>query len=598
MSKILGIDLGTTNSAVAVYHDGEARVIGPTANRKLVPSMVTFLDKKSTLVGEAARDQQVLQPENTVYSIKRFMGRRCHEVEREERLVPYPIVGKDNDYCKVSVGKKAYTPQQISAVILRELRRLAEEELEETCDRAVITVPAHFTDAQRQATRDAAKIAGLEVMRIINEPTAAALAHGVEQRGDRHIVVFDFGGGTFDLAVMRIKGGTFEVLASTGNTHLGGDDFDQRIIDVVADDFVRREAIDLRQNPMTLQRLKQAAAKAKAELSDRPVAEIMLPYVHMDTNNQPKHLQYSMTRERFESVCEDLFGEVRDACRAVVREAMIPPGSIDDVVLVGGSTRIPKVQKLAMEVFQTDQLDRSANPDEVVALGAATLGGVLQGDLQNVHLMDVTAHGFGVAAAGGRMDTVVNKNTPIPTVVKKIFSTPSDNQRSVPIQILEGEKTRVEDNRPLGTFQLNGIRKALRGVPRIEVSFSIDANGILDVTATDLDSGKTQNIVVTGSYGMEEDEIEQMRHEAEGFDEAAEQQQVVVELRNHAQQVHHNLTQWLTHNAGVMPPRQGRKLEAALQHLGKAVASDNTRGMKKALKQIDELWQGQYRQAG
>ncbi|MEM6855441.1 MAG: Hsp70 family protein, partial [Planctomycetota bacterium] len=356
MSKILGIDLGTTNSAVAVYHDGQAQIIGPTAHRKLVPSVVTYVDKKTTLVGDAARDQQVLQPENTIYSIKRFMGRRCEEVEREERLVPYPLVGKPGEYCKIAVDRRHYTPQQVSAVILRELKRLAEMSLDETCDRAVITVPAHFNDAQRQATRDAAKIAGLEVMRIINEPTAAALAHGVEQRGDRHLVVFDFGGGTFDLALMRIRGGTFEVLASTGNTHLGGDDFDQRIIDVVADDFVRREAIDLRQNAMTLQRLKQAAATAKAELSDRRVAEIMLPYVHMDAGGAPKHLQYSLTRERFEAVCEDLFDEVRDACRAVIREAQVPPGSIDDVVLVGGTTRIPKVQRLAQDIFQTDRL--------------------------------------------------------------------------------------------------------------------------------------------------------------------------------------------------------------------------------------------------
>jgi len=598
MAKIIGIDLGTTNSAVAVYRNGQAEIIGPTLNRKLVPSVVAFLDKNQTLVGDAARDQQILEPERTVYSIKRFIGRRREEIEREERLVPYPVVGKPDDYCRVAIDKKQYTPQQISAVILRELKRLAENEVGETCDQAVITVPAHFNDAQRQATRDAAKIAGLKVMRIINEPTAAALAHGVERRGDRHLIVFDFGGGTFDLAALRIANGTFEVLASTGNTRLGGDDFDQRIIDVVAEDFIRREAIDLRKNPMTLQRLKQAAVDAKAELSERVVTEIVLPYVHMAPGAAPKHLQYSLTRERFESVCEDLFGEIRDACRAVIREAMISPGSIDDVVLVGGSTRMPKVQKLAMEIFQTDNLDRSANPDEVVALGAAILGGVLQGDLHNVHLMDVTARGFGVANAGGKMDTVVPKNTPIPAVVKKVFTTPSDNQRSVPIQILEGERTHVENNRPLGTFRLDGIRKAPRGVPRIEVAFAIDANGILDVSATDLDSGKSQNIVVTGNYGMEEEDIQEMQEEAEAFERAAEDQQIVVELRNHAQHIHHNLSQWLAHNAAMMPDRQSRRLESALTQLGKAVAANHTRHIKKSLKIIDEHWQQQHRQAG
>ncbi len=598
MSKILGIDLGTTNSAVAVYHDGRAQIIGPTPNQSLLPSVVSFLEKNQTLVGNAARDQQILQPERTVYSIKRFMGRRCHEVDREERLVPYPIVGKDRDYCKVAVGNKHYSPQQISAVILRELRRLAENQIGETCNKAVITVPAHFNDAQRQATRDAGQIAGLDVMRIINEPTAAALAYGVERRGDRHMVVFDFGGGTFDLALMKIEGGTFRVIASTGNSHLGGDDFDQRIIDVVAEDFLRREAIDLRKNPMTLQRLKQAAAAAKAQLSERTTSEIMLPYVHMDAGTGPKHLQYNLTRERFESVCEDLFDDLRDACRAVIREAMVPASSINDVVMVGGSTRIPKVQQIAKEIFQTQDLDRSANPDEVVALGAATLGGVLQGDLHNVHLMDVTAHGFGVANAFGRMDTIVAKNTPIPTVVKKVFSTPSDNQRSVPIQVLEGEKTLSQDNRPLGTFQLNGIRKAPRGVPRIEVSFSIDADGILDVSATDLDSGKSQNIVVTGSYAMQDEQIQDMRESVEAFDQAAEEKHLVVGLRNHAQQVHHNLSQWLAHNAGVMPPRKVAKLDAALKQLGKAVEADHTRHIKKSLKLIDQHWQEQYRQAG
>ena len=597
MSKTIGIDLGTTNSVVAVYHEGRPQIIGPDQGKKLVPSVVAFLDSGHTVVGQAARDQQVLNPERTVYSVKRFIGRRHGEVNREEKLVPYAVTGKPDEYCKIDVGNKTYTPQQLSATILRELKRLAEEFLGEEVTKAVITVPAHFNDAQRQATRDAGKIAGLEVKRIINEPTAAALAYGVEKRGDRHVVVFDFGGGTFDLSVLKIKGSTFEVLASTGNTHLGGDDFDQRVIDILADDFMRRESIDLRQNPMTLQRLKQAAAAAKAELSDRPSAEIMLPYVHMDPAGGPCHLQYNLTRERFESVCSDLFGEVADACRQVLRRAHLPAGSIDDVVLVGGSTRIPYAQKIAKDVFQTESLDRSANPDECVAMGAAILGGVLQGDLHNVHLMDVTANGFGVADAGDRMQTIVTKNTPIPTVVKQVFSTPSDNQRSVPIQVLEGEKTMADHNRPLGLFQLTGIRKAPRGVPRIEVTFSIDANGILDVSATDLDSGKTQNIVVTGSYGLEEQEIQEQREEAEAQEHVASEKHQIVELKNHAEQVHHDVTQWLEHNASVMPPKHLAKLTGVVQKLGQALQTKDLRTIRKSLKSIDTYW-NEYRIAG
>lgn len=597
MSKVIGIDLGTTNSAVAVYHDGRAQIVGPTQEKKLVPSVVSFLDNGQTVVGDKARDQQILNPERTIYSIKRFIGRRHGEVGREEKLVPYPVTGKANEYCKVLVGNKSFTPQQISATILRELKRVAEEFLGESVTQAVITVPAHFNDAQRQATRDAGQIAGLDVQRIINEPTAAALAYGVEKRGDRRIVVFDFGGGTFDLSVLKIKGGTFEVLASTGNTHLGGDDFDQRIIDVVADDFMRRESIDLRQNPMTLQRLKQAASAAKAELSERPTAEVMLPYVHMDPASGPRHLQYLLTRERFEAVCADLFGEVADACCAVLREANLTAGSIDDVVMVGGSTRIPHAQKIAREIFQTETLDRSANPDECVALGAAILGGVLQGDLHNVHLMDVTANGFGVADANGRMQTIVPRNTPIPAVVKQVFSTPSDHQRNVPIQVLEGEKTYADDNRPLGLFQLTGIRKALRGVPRIEVAFAIDANGILDVSATDLDSGKTQHIVVTGSYGLDEDDIESLREEAESREELAEEKHKTVELKNHAQQVHHDVSHWLEHNANVLPPKQLAKLQSVIEKLAPAIEAKDTRTIRKCLKSIDAYWH-EYRIAG
>ncbi|MEM1109112.1 MAG: molecular chaperone DnaK [Planctomycetota bacterium] len=597
MSKVIGIDLGTTNSVVSVYHEGRVQVIAPDGGPRLVPSMVSFAPNGQRLVGEAARSHQVTNPDRTVYSVKRFMGRRRCEVDHEEQFVPYEITGKPNDYCKIAVGGKSFTPQQVSAMILGELKRRAEAFLGEPVTKAVITVPAQFNDAQRQATRDAGQIAGLEVERIINEPTAAALAHGVEKRGDRNIVVFDFGGGTFDLSVLQIKSGRFEVLASSGNTHLGGDDFDQRIIDIVADDFLRREAIDLRKNPMTLQRLKQAASQAKAELSDRTSTEIMLPYVHLDPSRGPRHLQYTLTRERFDAVCEDLFDELRQACKSVLYQSGLNAGSVSDVVLVGGSTRIPKAQQIARDVFKIKDLDRSANPDEIVAQGAATLGGVLQGDLHNVHLMDVTAQSFGVADAHGRMQAIVPRNTPIPTTVKKVFSTPSDNQRSVPVLVLEGEKTLADDNRPIGTFQLTGIRKAPRGVPRIEVAFAIDANGILDVSATDLDSGKTQNIVVTGSYGMDDGEIEAMQREAEVFQEKDDEQQRTVELRNHAQQVYRDVNNWLEHNATVMPPKTHAKLTNIVAKLKKALDSRDTRGQRKYLKQLDEQWDSQ-RHAG
>ncbi|MHC4993159.1 MAG: Hsp70 family protein, partial [Planctomycetota bacterium] len=390
MGNVLGIDLGTTNSVVAVYDpaDGESRLIVRAADMRTTPSIVSFGEDGRVYVGEQARREQVTNPTHTIYSIKRFMGRRHSEVQSEEKLVPYEVVGKPQEFVRVKVGKKFYTPQQISAFILHDLKRMAEEQLGETCDRAVITVPAYFNDAQRQATQDAGEIAGFTVERIINEPTAAALAYGIEKRGSGCSVVFDFGGGTFDLSIMRIVDDGFKVLAVHGNTHLGGDDFDQRIIDVVADDFVRRELIDIRQDPRALQRLKQAAQRAKAELSTVQQTDIMIPYIAMD-NHGPKHLQYTLTRESFQAVCSDLFNDLRGACQQVMREAELEPKDISDVVMVGGSMRIPMVQEIATEVFETEKLDKSINPDEVVALGAAVLGGVIQGDLHNVHLMDV-----------------------------------------------------------------------------------------------------------------------------------------------------------------------------------------------------------------
>ena len=588
MSKVLGIDLGTTNSVVSVYENGESRVLAQASNARTTPSIVCFQEDGSIIVGEAARNLQVTQPTNTLYSVKRFMGRRMNEVASEEKLVPYRLVGKPDEYCAIMVHKQKVTPQQVSAALLKHLHQLAEHELGEPCQRVVITVPAYFNDAQRQATRDAGEIAGLIVERIINEPTAAALAYGIEAKGQQTLVVFDFGGGTFDLSAMRIGDGTFEVLGVHGNSHLGGDDFDQRIIDIVADDFKRGHGVDIRQDAMALQRLKQAAQQAKAELSFRQETDINIPFVAMSAAG-PLHLTYTLSRERFESVCHDLFEQVREACRVVLMESGLNRTSIDEVVMVGGSTRIPRIQHIAREEFQTLDLNRTINPDEVVACGAAMLGAVIAGDLRNVHLMDVTSHGFGVENAANGLETLVPKNTPIPTVVKRVFSTPRDNQKSVPIHVLEGEAAQASGNRPLGLFKLGGIRKAPAGVPRIEVQFAIDANGVLKVTACDLDTGRQQEITVTGTYGMDDRTKEQMQAEARRQEQAVAQAKSATDLREHAEKTLYNLENWLHYNANLLQPGAIGKLSGTLSKLSKAVKSNNTAGMRSALKKLDGM---------
>lgn len=605
MGKIIGIDLGTTNTVVAIYDDTAPRIVEPSSNSRTTPSIVGFTEDGDIVVGEKARDQQVTNPHNTVYSIKRFMGRRHGEVASEEKLVPYEIVGKPDEFVQVRVGRKKYTPQHISAFLLREIREMAEREMGQPVDRAIVTVPAYFNDAQRQATKDAAEIAGLTVERIINEPTAAALAYGMENRGERCVVVFDFGGGTFDLSAMRIGGGNFKVLAVHGNSHLGGDDFDQRIIDVVAEEFLRNERIDIRKDPMALQRLKQASQQAKAELSQCNETKILLPYVAIDPSG-PKHLDYTITRERLEAICADLLEELRVACRKLMRDAELSSVDVDDVVLVGGSTRMPAVQAMAREVFKTESLERSINPDEVVALGAATLGGVLQGDLHNVNLMDVTSHSLGVEAANGIMQVLVPKDTPIPATIKKIFTTPADNQTAVPINVLEGESREAGDNRPIGVFRLTGIRRAPRGLPRIEVSFDIDANGILKVSATDLDTGRSQKIVVTGGFGLPEKELEKLKREteremeqeaaAQAAKSAGEGQGETRELRSHSEEVYRNMHQWLEYNAKLLPAKQIDQLESTLKKLRKRIDKNDLAGMRTYLKKLDDM-KHIYRQA-
>jgi len=596
MGRVIGIDLGTTNSVLAAFIDDRPQIVENSIGGRTTPSMVGFPPKGAPVIGVAAKDQQITNPTATIYSVKRFMGRRHREVASEEKIVPFEVVGKSHEFVKVRARKNLLTPQEVSAMILTDIKAQAEARLGEPVDRAVITVPAYFNDAQRQATKDAGEIAGLKVERIINEPTAAALAYGMEHRRAGRVIIFDFGGGTFDLSAMHIDGGQFKVLAVHGNTHLGGDDFDQRLMDIVADDFLRNHRFDIRTSPMALQRLKDAAEKAKTELSTVESTEITLPFITVDENG-PKHLQYTLTRKRFEEVCSDLFDELRKACRQLLAEAAMSPGPSTEVVLVGGSTRIPLVQEIAREIFKTDKLSKSINPDEVVALGAATLGGVIQGDLHNVNLMDVTSRGLGVETAGGGCARFIEKNTPIPVAVARVFSTPSDNQTSVPINVLEGEGSSKDENQTLALFQLRGIRRAPRGVPQIEVEFSIDANGILNVRATDKDTGKSQEVVVQGGSGLDRGEIDRMRRQGEQFNKSRQNRRERVNLISHAENIMFDMSRWLEHNSAMIPTRRRKQIESLLGKLDRKIHAEDESGARSLLRKLDEV-SSPYRKAG
>ncbi len=587
MSKIIGIDLGTTNSVVAVMEGGSPKVLINASGARTTPSVVGFTDKGERLVGQPAKHQQVTNPKNTIFSIKRFMGRRHKEVESEEKLVPYTIKGGAEEFVKVHNNQGEFTPQQISAFILQDLKKTAEDYLGEKVDRAVITVPAYFNDAQRQATKDAGEIAGLKVERIINEPTAAALAYGLDKKTNEKIAVFDLGGGTFDVSILDIGDGVFEVLSTNGDTHLGGDDWDQRMIEFIAEDFRKKEGIDIRKDAMALQRLKEAAEKAKIELSTMQETAVNLPFITADQSG-PKHLQVSITRAKFESLTNDLFERLKAPCIQAIKDAKIDASKINEVVLVGGSTRMPRAQQIAKEIFGKEP-NKSVNPDEVVAIGAAIQGGVLQGDVKNILLLDVTPLSLGVETMGGVMTPLIQKNTTIPTSKKEVFSTASDNQPSVQIHVLQGEREFAKDNRTLGQFELAGIAPAPRGMPQIEVEFSLDANGILTVTAADKGTGKKADIKISNSGGIDKAEIERMKKDAELHAAEDKKRREVVDLKNRADAVVLQTRKALEEHGGKVSPEIRGKIESALSTLETAMKGEEKDPIDRGLKELESV---------
>src|SRR5215211_1272317 len=531
MAKIIGIDLGTTNSCVAIMEGDQPKVLINSQGSRITPSVVAFTEKGERLIGQTAKHQQVTNPKNTVFSIKRFMGRRHNEVAQEEKMVPYEIMGGPDEFVKVKVRGKEYTPEQVSAFILEDLKKTAEDYLGEKVIEAVITVPAYFNDAQRQATKNAGEIAGLKVLRVLPEPTAAALAYGLDKKKNEKILVFDLGGGTFDVSCLDVGDGVFEVLSINGNTHLGGDDFDEELINFLAEEFRKQKGIDLRKDPMALQRLTEAAEKAKIELSGAMETTVNLPFITADASG-PKHLQMTINRSKFEQLITPLVEKTRKPVLDALKDAGLEAKAIDEVVLVGGSTRVPMVQKLVKELFGGKEPNRTVNPDEVVAVGAAIQGAIATGDVKDILVLDATPLSLGVETLGGVMTVLIPRNTTIPTSKKETFSTAADNQNAVTINVLQGEREFARDNRLLGTFNLEGIPPAPRGVPQIEVNFNIDVNGILSVSAKDKATGKESKITVQNSGGLSKEEIDKMKSDAEAHAADDKKRREVIDLKN------------------------------------------------------------------